>query len=852
VVTRVVQGTYIDSTGTVQTGSISFRLDQPLIDTVEAWGVVPSVQIATLDDQGHFAITLMTNNDTNLFPSGFAYIVQERFNSGLLRTYKIYLPSGNTPFDLPTASQYDPGDSGLAVVNSINGLTGIVTLTTALLGAIPLTQKAAVNGVASLDSGGHVPVAQLPAGTAGVTSVDGRGGVVTLSDLYAAIVHSHTYPVTSVNSKTGVVVLVASDVGAVATSQMGVANGVATLDGSTKIPITQIPGGAITDVFDVASQSAMLALAAAQGDVARRTDQNQTYILATNDPSSLANWKLILTPSAAVTSVNSQTGAVVLTAASVGAVATSAVGAASGVASLDSGTLVPVAQIPNLAASKITSGLLDINRVPTGSTSTTVSLGNHNHDTAYLGVATRGAANGVASLDSGGRIPSGQLPTNVGNIISVNGYTGVVALVASDVGAVATTARGAANGVASLDSGTLVPTAQIPNLDASKITTGTFALAQLPTGTTSSTVSLGSHTHAYIPTSDKGNANGVATLDASTLIPIAQVPTGTSSTTVSLGNHLHDSSYVALSAVGAVSGVASLDGSSLVPVAQIPNLDASKISSGTLDIARIPTGSTSTTVSLGNHTHGYVPLSQVGAASGVASLDSSTLVPSAQIPNLDGSKITTGTVAYARLPIGVASSTVAAGDDSRLTDARPFPLSGYGLLAASGDPLNFITSANTVTGNLWYARVWIPAGVVITNLWAACQSAGTWDSSSAPNQLAIYSDAGTRLDMTADSGTMWATAGWCGGALSGGPIASQSTGRFVYLGWCARGQGNAYAMHFATVQTGGPAIQAGPAGSGATHRRAFFTSASGTGFPSSLDPTSYGTAIGYVPLLGVT
>ncbi|MFE4651523.1 hypothetical protein [Streptomyces sp. NPDC056707] len=51
-----------------------------------------------------------------------------------------------------------------------------------------------------------------------------------------------------------------------------------------------------------------------------------------------------------------------------------------------------------------------------------------------------------------------------GAVSSVNGLTGVVHLTAANVGAVATTARGAANGVASLDAATKVPTAQIPDL----------------------------------------------------------------------------------------------------------------------------------------------------------------------------------------------------------------------------------------------------------------------------------------------------------------------------------------------------------------------------------------------------
>ncbi|MEU6635701.1 hypothetical protein [Streptomyces rochei] len=59
----------------------------------------------------------------------------------------------------------------------------------------------------------------------------------------------------------------------------------------------------------------------------------------------------------------------------------------------------------------------------------------------------------VDSLGSGG-----------GAVSSVNGQTGVVNLTAANVGALATTARGASNGVAALDSGTKVPTSQIPDL----------------------------------------------------------------------------------------------------------------------------------------------------------------------------------------------------------------------------------------------------------------------------------------------------------------------------------------------------------------------------------------------------
>lgn len=43
----------------------------------------------------------------------------------------------------------------------------------------------------------------------------------------------------------------------------------------------------------------------------------------------------------------------------------------------------------------------------------------------------------------------------------------------------------------------------------------------------------------YQKESEKGAASGYASLDGSTKVPIAQVPTGTTSSTVSLGNHAH-------------------------------------------------------------------------------------------------------------------------------------------------------------------------------------------------------------------------------------------------------------------------------------------------------------------------
>jgi hypothetical protein len=83
----------------------------------------------------------------------------------------------------------------------------------------------------------------------------------------------------------------------------------------------QLPTSALSATFEVGSQAAMLALAAHQGDICVITTGANvgTYRLATTDPTQLANWILLQFPSS-VTSVNTHTGAVTLTAADVGAV----------------------------------------------------------------------------------------------------------------------------------------------------------------------------------------------------------------------------------------------------------------------------------------------------------------------------------------------------------------------------------------------------------------------------------------------------------------------------------------------------------------------------------------------------
>src|SRR5690606_5533324 len=107
--------------------------------------------------------------------------------------------------------------------------------------------------------------------------------------------------------------------GTAATLNIGTSSGnIPVLGSGGVLPTSVIPAVAIVEVFVVASQSAQLALIAEEGDVAVRTDLNKSYIHNGGSAGTMADWQELLTPTDAVTSVNGQTGVVVLTKSDIG------------------------------------------------------------------------------------------------------------------------------------------------------------------------------------------------------------------------------------------------------------------------------------------------------------------------------------------------------------------------------------------------------------------------------------------------------------------------------------------------------------------------------------------------------
>jgi hypothetical protein len=79
-------------------------------------------------------------------------------------------------------------------------------------------------------------------------------------------------------------------------SQKGAASGYASLDGAGKVPTTQLPALALTEVSVVANQAARLALTAQEGDVAIQTDTSTTFIHNGGTAGTTADWEVIEAP----------------------------------------------------------------------------------------------------------------------------------------------------------------------------------------------------------------------------------------------------------------------------------------------------------------------------------------------------------------------------------------------------------------------------------------------------------------------------------------------------------------------------------------------------------------------------
>lgn len=215
----------------------------------------------------------------------------------------VNLDNGEPAFCTDTGKLYI-GDGTSNVLVNPDGGTADVATKLAVARAIAL--GGAVTGTVNFDGSANVTMTTsigddiTNALGLKVDKVDGKG------------LSTNDYTTTDKNKLAGL--------GTASTKDTGTSSGnIPILDSNGKLASSTIPSVAITDTFIVASQAAMLALSTADiGDIAIRTDESQTYILQAAPASTLANWKLLATPTDTVTSVAGRTGAVTLSKTDVG------------------------------------------------------------------------------------------------------------------------------------------------------------------------------------------------------------------------------------------------------------------------------------------------------------------------------------------------------------------------------------------------------------------------------------------------------------------------------------------------------------------------------------------------------
>lgn len=216
-------------------------------------------------------------------------------------------------------------------------------------------------------------------------------------------------------------------------TEKGVASGVATLDADGKIPNEQLGPLAITSSYVAADETEQLALTVEEGDVCVRSDENKSYVALNSTNGSMSDWRLLLTPTDAVLSVNGKTGTPIV--GNIKAPVSTPLEDNIALFGVDDGdgnlllkdggattpfglTLLGAADAPTAQTSL---GLGDSATKNVGSGGSDVASGSHNHDASYAATSHVHGASAIAS----GTLAVARLPVMTGDSGS-GGEAGVV------------------------------------------------------------------------------------------------------------------------------------------------------------------------------------------------------------------------------------------------------------------------------------------------------------------------------------------------------------------------------------------------------------------------------------------
>jgi len=421
---------------------------------------------------------------------------------------------------------------------------------------------------------------------------------------------------------------IAADALLIPLTQKGTASGVATLDGSGKIPSSQLPPVAITSVTVVATIAERDALSPQEGDFCVVTDVNETFIY------NGTGWIELLETSGVV-SVNGQTGSVSLstTEISEGSNLYYTDGRAKSAAVINSSAGSQTDQAMSVAAGKSYTDSAVSSEASLRSSADTTLQNNIDAeasariaaDALLIPLTQKAATNGVATLDGSGKVPVAQIPFDQSPVTSVNGEAGAVILDTGDIaeGSNQYFTAGRAQTAAVLNSTAGSETTQAPSVLAVK---NYVALSSpvLSVNGESGVVSLNS---SEIP--ESGNLYFTDTRAKTAAVVNSSAGSQTDQAmSVAAGKSYTDS---------AVSAEASLRSSADTTLQN--NIDAEASARSSAD-STLQSNIDAEASARSAADALLIPLSQKATAGGVATLDVSGKIPSSQLPSLAITSVT--------------------------------------------------------------------------------------------------------------------------------------------------------------------------------------------------------------------
>lgn len=396
-------------------------------------------------------------------------------------------------------------------------------------------------------------------GATGIWSIDIAGEAATTTKLATArnitISGDGTGAVSFDGSSDAAIVLTLADTGVTAE----------TYGSNVQVPVLTIDGKGRVVFAEAAS--------------IRSGTTTQTGIVQLNSSTSSTSTTQAATPSAVKTAYDLALAANVSASAAIPA---ALLGAANGVATLDSNGFIPTSQLPSFVDDVIE--VADYASLPgTGVSGKLYITLDTNGVYRWSGTVYVQISDSVSTSDTATRLSTAR---NIGLIGDATGSTNfdgsanvTITVALSDTGVVAGTySKVTVDTKGRVTDGATLIAADIPVLDASKITTGVFSSSRIPVLNQSTTGSAAKWTTART-LSLNGDATGSVSFDGSSNASITVVFADTG---VVAGTY----SKVTVDGKGRVT-----DGDVLV-ASDIPDLDADKIVTGTLDDARIPTNQT--------------------------------------------------------------------------------------------------------------------------------------------------------------------------------------------------------------------------------------------------------------------